>query len=64
MKTQNKKTTYQEAFNNLKLACYERNATAETFEETIKVCGLTMEIIILIASYYQEDLSNYDLIKF
>ena len=53
-----------ETIEKLKLECYEGKATAETFEKAIKKEGLTMKMILIIASYYKEDLENYDLIKF
>jgi len=44
----------------LKILCYEHNANAFSFEEAIKVSGLTMEIIRMIRDYYDSDLSNYE----
>jgi len=48
---------------NLKLCCYEQTATGETFENTINVCGLTEEILIILISYYGNDYDK-QLIKF
>ena len=54
----------EQAIRNLKLACFERLATAEHFETTIKVCGLTYEIMNIIRSYYKVDLESYEEVSF
>lgn len=45
---------------NLKVCISEGTATAETFEKTIEVEGLTMEMIYLISDYYKNDCSKDD----
>lgn len=47
---------------NLKQKIKNGSAVAEDFEKAIILEGLTMELIVLLASYYKEELSNYNLI--
>lgn len=45
----------KQLMDNLKICVAEGTATAETFENVIKACGLTQEIIAELHHYYKEE---------
>lgn len=56
--TKNKQEIYTNedvVFMDLRIRCYKDEATAEHFEQYIKLFGLDERIIILIINYYGED---------